>query len=514
MRSVPSAQGKQPADRFSGLRRRLPLLVFVFCLLQPLLDVAGYWQQYYSVSNAVTMGLRMLLLVGIAMLGFLLSRRKRIFYAVAGLLVVLTGLHVLACLRTPDGYGAPMEDLINLVRIYFLPVTTLCFITFLRENPKTLRALRLGLIADLVLIALVQLISTLTGTDPHTYSFSGVGVLGWFLWTNSQSAILSMLVPILIGFAAERWPDRPLALFGLALCANATLFFFGTRLSFACMAGGGAALFVCLLLSDRRRWKSALAVLAAALLLVGCYRISPVQARQDFNETVAEKNQKFRDKLGYPQSAVNAESLQNDPELRAAVDHYYRTFHKGIVQRFGLDRVAEKYHYSIDQTVLGDTRKAKQIFCELLLEDSGPLAALFGLDLSDLRVYVPDLVMNPETKQMEPGWSNYDVERDFQGVRFLTGWVGLALMLFFLAWIGIRAANRFIRSLRGGLSMELASFGIAYGFTVIHIFFTASVLRRTNASVYLAMVLSVLWVLSCRSTEPSPSGKSFQKEVT
>lgn len=515
MITVSFAKGKSsaPHDRFSGLRRRLPILVFVYCVLQPLLDVAGYWQQYYSVNNVVTMGLRMLLLVGTGLLGFLLSERKRYYVALAVLLLILTGLHILACVQTPDGYGAPMEDLVNLVRIFFLPISTLCFITFLRVNPKTLRAMRLGLAADLVLIALVQLLSTVTGTDPHTYSFSGVGVLGWFLWTNSQSAVLSMLVPLAIGYASERWSDRPLALFIMALCANTTLFFFGTRLSFACMAGGGLALCICLVLSDRRRWKAALAILFATVLLVACYPVSPVNARQEFNETVEEKNQIIRNRLGFSQSEVNADSLKHNLEVRAAVDRYYCTYHKGIVQRFGLDRVAEKYDFTIDQTILGDTRMAKRYYCELMLEDSGPLAVLFGMDLSDLRVYVPDRTMNPETKQMDGGWSNYDVEQDFHGIRFLTGYVGLALMLVFLVWIGLRALICFVRSLRSGLSLSLASFGVSYGFALIHVFFTASVLRRTNASVYFAMVLAVLWFLSCRDAEPSLSDKTVLKEV-
>ena len=95
----------------------------------------------------------------------------------------------------------------------------------------------------------------------------------------------------------------------------------------------------------------------------------------------------------------------------------------------------------------------------------------------------------------------------------MTGYVGLALMLVFLVWIGLRALICFVRSLRSGLSLSLASFGVSYGFALIHVFFTASVLRRTNASVYFAMVLAVLWFLSCRDAEPSLSDKTVLKEV-
>ena len=59
------------------LIRNLPLLVFIYCVLQPLLDVAGYWQTELEVSNIVTMLLRMGLLGGSVLLGFFLSDRKR-----------------------------------------------------------------------------------------------------------------------------------------------------------------------------------------------------------------------------------------------------------------------------------------------------------------------------------------------------------------------------------------------------------------------------------------------------
>ena len=65
---------------------RLPLFLFLLCLIQPILDVAGYWQQTLGVSNAVTMALRMLLLGVTLLLGFLLSKRKRWYVFTAALL--------------------------------------------------------------------------------------------------------------------------------------------------------------------------------------------------------------------------------------------------------------------------------------------------------------------------------------------------------------------------------------------------------------------------------------------
>ena len=192
--------------RRQALLERLPRLVLLLLIVQPLLDVLGYWQDQWGMANAVTLALRMLLLAGMVLLGWLLSERRWAYWLLALLLGLLTLGHVLANL--PGGYRQPLPDLINLVRIYSLPVTTLCMMTFLGCSAEVFPAIRKGLFCNLILIALVQLLSTLTGTDPHTYHHEDIGVLGWFLWANSQSAILAILSPVCICYAWSRWPKR------------------------------------------------------------------------------------------------------------------------------------------------------------------------------------------------------------------------------------------------------------------------------------------------------------------
>ena len=58
------------------LTDKLPLLVVLFCCIQPVLDVLGYWQDELGIPNVLTLTLRMLLLAGTVLAGFLLSDRK------------------------------------------------------------------------------------------------------------------------------------------------------------------------------------------------------------------------------------------------------------------------------------------------------------------------------------------------------------------------------------------------------------------------------------------------------
>jgi len=170
------------------------------------------------------------------------------------------------------------------------------------------------------------------------------------------------------------------------------------------------------------------------------------------------------------------------------------------VERFGRDKVFEAYSYTLDPTVLSNSRLMKIRFCELLMRESGTLSQLFGLNLQEM-TYTR---LDKSGKQVV---DNYDVENDLHGVYFLTGIVGLALMVLFLLWFGLRALLAVIRDHKRCFTLPMCAFAIAYGLGLIHAYYTASVLRRNNASIYLAMVLAGLWYLSRRQKEAKQNAK-------
>ena len=497
------------------IREKLPLLVMLLCVVQPLLDVAGYWQQTLGIGNAVTMGLRMALLGGSVLLGFLLSDRKRAYLLLALALAALTAGHIFACTRSERGYVEPLKDLVNLVRIYFLPMMTLCFITFLRQNRRVFPAMIKAMVIDLFLIAGVQLLSTLTGTDPHTYSVDGIGILGWFLWTNSQSAILAMLVPVTICWALRHWEGKLLPIALTTAVSEATLFVLAPRLAYASLVGAGLGAAICLLIAQRSRWRQALAVALVTCLFVAAYPISATQKRLSANDNRAVETEKKIEQLDIqieivtetvPESSgAGAQPEKPQPprqtvrldEINARkLEKLYRSqdIIWSMVERFGRDRVFEVYNYSLDPTVLSNARLMKINFCHLLMAESGRFSRLFGLNLSEMAYTRQD-------KNGLPHVDNYDVENDLHGVYFLTGTVGLAMMVAFLLFFGLRALLAVIRAPKRYFTLPMAAFAIAYGLGLIHAYYTASVLRRNNASFYLALVLAGLWYLSRRQAE-------------
>lgn len=478
-----------------SLRARLPLLVLLLCVLQPLLDIAGYWQQVLGLPNTVTFALRVLLLAASLLAGFLLSEHRRRYFLLAGLLAALTALHVLACLKSPFGYREPMRDLSNLVMIYSLPVMTLCFITFYRANDRALDAGQKAMTAVLLLIGAVQLLSAITGTDPHTYPMFELGVLGWFNWTNSQSAILSMLYPVALCFTLRRWPDRilPAALMGLA--GGAALFVLGTRLAYASLFAGGFGFAVFLLICDRKKWKQALALALAAGVFLALYPLSPVRRREQVNDERSLELRQMGEELSIETEPDDPERALREEENLEKLETLYRSrdLLAAMMERFGRDRVMEAMGYSVAPDVLRDARREKICFCRMLQEDSGPLSRFFGLDLAEMTA----LRVNGEGLSVE---ENFDVENDFHGIFFLTGALGLALWLLMLLGVGLRALLAVLRRPKLCFTPLMGANAIAYGLALIHAFFTASILRRPNASVYLAVILAALWVLAERRT--------------
>lgn len=141
----------------------------------------------------------LLVLFGTGALGFALSRHKKVYLTLGGIVLIFAVLHGWACLSAGyNGWQNPIYDLTNYIRVVQIPLFTLCFITFLRETGEGgYQTVERGFVINFGLIVLVELVSTVTGTDPHTYANKQIGVLGWFATTNAQSAILCAIVPLL-----------------------------------------------------------------------------------------------------------------------------------------------------------------------------------------------------------------------------------------------------------------------------------------------------------------------------
>ena len=122
-------------------------------------------------------------------------------------------------------------------------------------------------------------------------------------------------------------------------------------------------------------------------------------------------------------------------------------------------------------------RRAKLTYSRLLLEDSPLSAKLFGMELG--RWYTSS--------------GPYDVENDLQGIFYLCGGAGLALMLGFFLYFALWMLRALLKKKLPLLTPELLAVCTALLSCFAHVYATAGVLRRPNASFYLAVCLALLW---------------------
>ena len=482
------------------LRAWLPRFVLLFCLAQPILDVLTYWQETLGYSNIVTFLVRVLLISALLWLGFLLSRKKWVYFLCVGVLALYLVGHLLACYRY--GWIDALSDLKDQSRILMLPLMTLSFLTLIRQNEACVKSMKLGFAVNMGVFILVALLATVTGTDPHTYYDKHIGVLGWFLWGNSQSAILGMTTPIIIAWTLRRFPGKQLPAILAAAACFAMLYFIGTRAAFGTLAITGLLLSVCVFATDRARRPAAGAILLLALAFCALYPFSPTKANQDALKQRGEVKQERLYRAVEPYGIEPGTERTEDPEALAAA---YRYWLQGMIDRFGLERVAKTYDYSLKQERLATRRDNMLRFCELLMEDAPPLSHVFGLEIGTMRqettlyYYYKDAFL--------PGTEIFEPENDLHSIYFQCGIVGLCLMLAFLLAFGLRALRTLLLRFRSAFKPEYIAFSAAYGLCMIYVYSTSAVLRRVNTSVYLAMVLAVLWELSRLDRYPARQRK-------
>ena len=477
----------------------LHIYMAVFLAIQPLLDVASFWLQKLGMSTAPTLALRMALLAISVLIAFFLAPRKRAFWIAAGAFLFLGIGHIFACIQ--EGYSNPFSDLTNFVRIIQMPLLVLCFITFMRLDDRCFEGMQLGVSSAFLIILLVELLSVVTGTDPHTYILpEPSGILGWFYFANSQCAILSMAIPICLAWQLSWKKKRPVLFCTTAILGCLVLYYLGSRLAYLALMVITVGLCVTILLICRANWKYAVFLGMSAVVFAFLLPYSPMFRHINYDSYMQDTRQNWiYDSLGEKKDEVEkllekqAESkneIQSDSQKSVLVEKdrqrlikeltpVYETYVPDFVETFGVEKTIEMFNYTINVRDFSSVRAKKLMFAKTLMSESGLASHLFGLELSRFTV----------------NNSTYDVENDFHGIFYLQGGVGLAAYLLYLAYFVGLILWALIKSAKRYFTFEAAGYGIAFLLCMANVYNTAGVLRRPNASVFLSVVLAGIYYL-------------------
>lgn len=464
-------QSLSPQER--GCPRWLPGALVALCAAQPLLDVLSFWTQDLAWGSKLTLALRLLLFLCVVLTGFVLSGHKRAYWITAAVCAVLYAAHVLACLRANEAFTAAnlISDAANFIRVAQIPLFTIAFITFLRSCRQGFASFERGITIAFWIIAAVELLSALTGTDPYTYSGKHIGLRGWFYCASTQSAILSMLVPLTLCPALRsgnirRW--LPVAVVGFA-----ELFCFATRLAYMSLFVTAIGTGIIWAITRRGNRKIYIALLLCAAVCAAAFPVSPMHQNQQAVAANAVRKQENIDRL------VTQGKAEFGDQGYAYLTYAYDEYLGGTVERYGLEATAEMYGYSTKAADITNVRTIKINYCRLMLNTEPLTSRLFGLSYDEMTYH---------------GYC-YDVENDFHGITYLYGWAGLACLLAFLGYFLVIIVRALIRNARRYFTVEAGACGVALCTCLAHIYNTAGILRRPNASFYLCLILAAIWYL-------------------
>lgn len=232
------------------MRRRLPLILTVYILIQPLLDVLTNFGA--EAEHALTAGtvVRALFLV-LAFLYTLFCENfegKKLCLIAQGAVTAYLILFMIY-MFVLGGVSLCLSNVKELVKVFFAPYVVIFLYAAYRQfgylvSTRTI-AITGAIYAGVILVAYV------TGTSGVSYGNSGYGVKGWFYAANEVSCVIALTAPILVCFCLERlptirkktwWKGALIALAFIALVFSAN--FLATKIIFGITLIYVAAVFV------------------------------------------------------------------------------------------------------------------------------------------------------------------------------------------------------------------------------------------------------------------------------
>ncbi len=473
-----------------GLKDEKIISRFILCLLiaQPILDIISYFAIEYGVTT-ITSLLRMAMFACIFLWAFVISKRKKIYYVVVGIISLFWLIHV--AINWGNGYISIFQDTSMYIRTVQGPMLALAFITFLKQSPNACEQIGKAFFINYVTITLSIILSYVVKMPVYTYGGTKIGLKGWFYTGNSQSCIIAIMAMLAISYA-YRQQKKLLFLFTVVV-VFANLYFFGTRVAYYSIYIV-AIVFVVLLLWNKE--KDIFAYGTIVVCLIACmlaYQKSPCYIQQyKVNISFQDNDQMIHDIVDNTQSeGTEGTDGTEDTEIETETEEahseqglkkyegVYRTFCSDLVERFGLERVVKKFNYSLYASDILNNRKLKTTYCSLVMDEQNVLTKLFGYEYLNM---------------IGDNGKIYDPENDFPALFYLYGHIGVALYVAFILYFVIVALKSVLLNIKN-VSIEKGALGVSLILMLGCAELSGNVLRRPNVSIYLSVMLAYLFVI-------------------
>ena len=448
---------------------------------QPILDAVAFWTQNDVATVAGYIRLGILVILPLYLLVTL--EKKGPFLLSLGIMLLYALLHLGNSFRV--GFISPYFDASYLVKVLQMPVMAICFLRMIRNEQTKRQAFR-GIWLAACIMGICILLAYFTGTGNVTYG-EGLGYSGWVIDDNRcANSILLVTLSVFSAYYAAETHSRLLTI-SIPILITTAFLTNGTKACyFSVFAIFGAFAFFLLLEKPLMGKKvKRLAVGVFAVLMVFSAVIYPYTPRYKVSASIAKaaKQGEIEATLalkGYDVTQMTPEERFNNPEVREVFAYYYYRYMIAVIpdmfDRFGMDRVLQHYRMTTNAAKLIDTRVMKIAYSDMIWEDSDFLTKLFGFEVSQV------------------GFDGTrDLENDWPALFYYYGYVGFSLYVVFLLYFLWRILRRLRESFKENYTGEnftlflclLLQLGLAQ--------FSGAILRRPNVSIYLALILALIY---------------------
>lgn len=460
--------------------------IFAIIAAQPVLDIIAYWTKNPDGTIAGTIRLAIMLLLPLYLLIFLKGKKDRVRFVLSMMVIgIYCVLHILNSMRV--GYINMSFDISYLAKTAQMPILAVCF-TFCIKDEQTKKQALMGLLTAAVIYFSGIILAVATGTAVDTYG-KGYGVSGWVIGDNrcANSVICVTLAVAMMYFSIKsenkfiNWLIPPLLAF--ALIANGTKACYYSI--FAACVG-----FACFLVLDKflhggkLRTRVITVLMLTAIVSAAVYPITPrykIELTQQASSTRQQGElERIMEQMGYDLKSMTLEEKLAHPDIVQVFGDYYWDLMWAIIpdmfNRFTYEEICEEYEFCTDAGKLIDVRRMKTAYAAMTWNQYDSLSHLTGFEVSDI-------------------WFNggTDLENDWPAIYYYYGYLGIGLYVAFMLWFVWLILKRVIKDFKGTVTLENFLLLLCLGLHVGLAQFSGSVLRRPNVSIYMAVVLGLIY---------------------
>ncbi|WP_040194969.1 O-antigen ligase family protein [Clostridium culturomicium] len=471
---------KNNIDTRENLSKYAASFVMMLIIIQPMLDVLSYWL-IKGDNTSITTILRILMLGVIVIYSFIISDNKKFYFVFYGVMAAFWALHMINGFRI--GYISLFSDIALFIRVAQMPALTLSFITFLRKNKNTKKAIYEGCCLAFVIVIGVICLSYITNTPDYMYY--GVGIKGWFYSGNAQSIIVTVLVCMTLLFT-YRTRNKFIFIMG-AFFGFGLLFSSGTRVTFFSIFIIAIGILVLLVFNKEKSWIYYTTLVLVMLICGGFFNISPMVNEKDKMHAGFEAEQeKINASINNSELKMEYGEDKEIPGKPYTLNQYkkiyepYLWMYKDAIDEFGFEKFLEEYDYTTEAEQLGNNRLYKQTIARIKWEQQDFLTKLVGYESATVNL----------------NGSVYMPENDLPILLYFNGYIGFGLYVLFIAYFAVLALVALIKNFKNVFTVETGLVGIAIMLVLGSSLLSGYLVERPNVSIYLSMMLAVVYSIT------------------